>query len=253
MTERLYYIDAHLVEFTAQVTAIEADGLHVMLDRTAFYPTSGGQLHDTGVLGASRIVDVLDEETRIVHVCDTPVALTVGSHVSGTVNWVRRFDHMQQHSGQHLLSAILTDGYGWPTLSVHFGDDTNTVDVAAASVDASQLIAIETRVFGAEQRGTLASRMNLANALYSQGKNAEAEQEHRAVLAIQERVLGAEHPDVFQSCYYLALCLEHQKKLPEALAFMQRADAGLTKVLGPEHPDSKDAKAGRERIEGAMR
>ncbi len=146
MTERLYYKDAYLVDFTAQVTAIEADGTHIVLDRTAFYPTSGGQPHDIGALGTSRIIDVIDEETRVVHVCAAPTSLAIGERVSGLVDQERRFDHMQQHSGQHLLSALLADAYGWSTVSVHFGDDTNTVDVTAASIDLSQLLAIESRV-----------------------------------------------------------------------------------------------------------
>ena len=74
MTERLYYTDAHLVEFPATVVAIEGDGRHVVLDRTAFYPTSGGQLHDIGRLGDAAVVDVIDEEARVVHVCAEPSA-----------------------------------------------------------------------------------------------------------------------------------------------------------------------------------
>ena len=69
MTERLYYTDANLVDFPAIVVGIEGDGKHVILDRSAFYPTSGGQLHDVGLLGEARVVDVIDEEERVVHVC----------------------------------------------------------------------------------------------------------------------------------------------------------------------------------------
>jgi tetratricopeptide (TPR) repeat protein len=99
----------------------------------------------------------------------------------------------------------------------------------------------------------LKSRNNLANALHAQGKNNEAEQEHRAVIKVRERVLGAEHPDVARSCYNLALCLKAQQKLPEALAFMQRAEQVRTQALGPEHPDTKFAKAGRKRLEPAAK
>lgn len=93
----------------------------------------------------------------------------------------------------------------------------------------------------------------MAIALRAQGKYAEAEQECRAVLKVQERVLGAEHPDVALSWLILALCLEAQKQLPEALAFMQLAEQGWTKALGPDHPQTKLAKAGRERIEAAVK
>lgn len=146
MTERLYYTDANLLEFSASVVAVERDGYHVVLDRTAFYPTSGGQPYDTGRIGDVVVNDVIDEEERIVHVCATPVSFGVGDTVQGAVDAERRFDHMQQHTGQHLLSAHLADRYGWPTVSVHFGASTNTVDVAAANVEASALVAIEQEI-----------------------------------------------------------------------------------------------------------
>lgn len=142
-TERLYYTDASLVHFSATVVGIEADGRHVVLDRTAFYPTSGGQPFDTGALGNDRVIDVVDEESRIVHVCEHATTHHVGDVIEGVIDWARRFDHMQQHTGQHLLSAVLADRYGWHTLSVHFGATTNTVDVTAASVSAEQLLEIE--------------------------------------------------------------------------------------------------------------
>ena len=146
MTERLYYTDARLTHFPATVVSVEQDGRHLVLDRSAFYPTSGGQPHDIGRLGNARVVDVLDEETRIVHVCSEPGGLVVGDRVEGHIDWDRRFDHMQQHSGQHLLSALLADTYGWPTVSVHFGDALNSVDVAAAAIEAGLIAEIEQRL-----------------------------------------------------------------------------------------------------------
>lgn len=145
MTDRLYYTDARCAEFSATVEAVEHDGLHVILDRTAFYPTSGGQPFDTGVLGHERVVDVIDEETRIVHVMEHPSSLVVGRRVDGRIDWARRYDHMQQHTGQHLLSALMADAYGWPTVSVHFGNETNTVDVTASAISAEQVREIERR------------------------------------------------------------------------------------------------------------
>jgi len=115
------------------------------------------------------------------------------------------------------------------------------------------VLAIRERVLGAEHPDTLQSGHNLANALYAQGKYAEAEKEHRAVLALRERVLGAEHLDNFQSCFNLALCLEDQKKFEEALAFIQRAESGWQKTLGAEHPDTKDAERIRKRIEAQIK
>ena len=83
MTERLYYTDARLARFSASVVAVENHGRHVVLDRTAFYPTSGGQRYDTGRLGTAAIVDVIDEESRVVHVCAEPCGYAVGEGVEG--------------------------------------------------------------------------------------------------------------------------------------------------------------------------
>ncbi|MDP7293732.1 MAG: alanyl-tRNA editing protein, partial [Vicinamibacterales bacterium] len=106
MTERLYYTEPAQTEFEARVVAVDdgPSGTVVELNRTAFYPTSGGQSHDTGVLGGVRVVDVRElDATRVGHVVDGMLA--VGQEVGGAIDWPRRFDHMQQHSGQHVLSA----------------------------------------------------------------------------------------------------------------------------------------------------
>src|SRR3954464_11647741 len=112
MTDRLYYADPYLRDFDAPIQRVGSrDGrTGVTLDRTAFYPTSGGQPFDTGTLGPFRVIDVVDEDDgTIAHVVQTaspegPAPLT-GSAVHGAVDWERRFDHMQQHTGQHVLSA----------------------------------------------------------------------------------------------------------------------------------------------------
>jgi alanyl-tRNA synthetase len=145
MTDRLYYTDARLDRFTAAVLAVADDGRRVVLDRTAFYPTSGGQPHDVGTLGGIAVVDVIDDDERIVHCLADPIGVPVGSMLVGQVDMTRRVDHMQQHTGQHLLSAMLSDEFGWPTLSVHFGDETNTVDVACDDFDPTMLAALERR------------------------------------------------------------------------------------------------------------
>lgn len=145
MTDRLYYTDARLDRFTAVVLDITDDGRRVVLDRTAFYPTSGGQPHDMGTLGGIAVVDVIDDDVRIAHCLAHPIGVPVGSMLVGQVDMTRRVDHMQQHTGQHLLSAMLSDEFGWPTVSVHFGDDTNTVDVACEDFDPTTLAAIERR------------------------------------------------------------------------------------------------------------
>lgn len=140
-TLRLYYDDATLARFSATVTAVAKDGRVVYLDRTAFYPTSGGQPHDVGTLADVPVVDVVDEEAHVAHHLAEPLGLPVGAMVVGQVDMPRRVDHMQQHTAQHLLSALLTDQYGWPTVSVHFGDDSSTVDVACTDGIAHELLA----------------------------------------------------------------------------------------------------------------
>ena len=136
MTERLYYRDASLLAFDATVIEQVGDPHHVVLDRTAFYPTSGGQPHDIGVLGSARVTDVIDDERRIVHVIDSAIPL---GPVHGAVDGRRRRDHMQQHSAQHLLSALAGDRHKWETTSVHFGAEHSTIEFATALASEKQL------------------------------------------------------------------------------------------------------------------
>ena len=105
MTERLYYQDAYQTEFEAQVVEAAGDGRRLYLDRSAFYPTSGGQPNDLGTLGGIRVMDVVDEEARIAHIL-AEAPLDAGQRIrKAPSTGARRFDHMQQHTGQHLLSA----------------------------------------------------------------------------------------------------------------------------------------------------
>lgn len=143
MTSRLYYTDAYLTSFSSTVVDRNEDGTRVYLKETAFYPTSGGQLHDLGKLGGVDIVDVVDEGERIAHVLAAPLASD--GPVAATIDWTRRFDHMQQHTGQHLLSAVFEDLFGFKTISVHFGPDYSTLDLDTESVSRKQLVAAEAR------------------------------------------------------------------------------------------------------------
>ena len=131
MTERLYYDDAYLTEFDAAVRACEAreGACHVLLDRSAFYPTSGGQPHDTGTLGAARVTDVyVDAEGEVWHALDRP--LEIGAAVHGRIDWSRRFDHMQQHAGDHMIASALWRLLGGVTIGLHISHDVSTIDVA---------------------------------------------------------------------------------------------------------------------------
>ncbi len=142
MTTRLYYADAYQTEFDARVVERADDGRRIYLERTAFYPTSGGQPHDTGTLGGATVRDVIDEGERIAHVLDAPVE---HDSVTGRIDWARRFDNMQQHTGQHLLSAVVADLFGWATVSVHFGAGVSTLDVDVPSITAEQAARAECR------------------------------------------------------------------------------------------------------------
>jgi alanyl-tRNA synthetase len=131
MTNRIYYTEPYRTDFDATVVAAEAvDGrLHVTLDQTAFYPSSGGQPFDTGTLGGAAVSDVIDrEDGTIAHVVSG--SLKAGEVVRGAIDWARRFDHMQQHTGQHVLSAAFDRLFGVRTESFHMGTVSATIDLA---------------------------------------------------------------------------------------------------------------------------
>jgi alanyl-tRNA synthetase len=159
MTDRLYYRDPYLRTFDALVEKVEprGDRWSVALDRTAFYPTTGGQPFDTGTLGGLRVVDVVDEEDGgITHVVEQPgvghvsdTGLTPGQRVHGEIDWARRFDHMQQHTGQHVLSAAILSVCRARTVSFHLGAAVSTIDldrelspaeIAAAETEANRVV-----------------------------------------------------------------------------------------------------------------
>lgn len=145
MTERLYYRDAELLVFDAQLVGYGESDRHVVLDVSAFYPTSGGQPHDLGTLNGVRVIDVIDDDARVIHLLEAPLPLGA---VRGVIDAARRHDHMQQHTAQHLLSAIAADGYGWETASVHFGEDHSNIEFAAAAASDAQLRDLEGRANG---------------------------------------------------------------------------------------------------------
>lgn len=146
MTERLYYTDSYLVDFESEVEICvpAASRFEVSLTATAFYPTGGGQPNDRGELGGLRVLDVIDHAERgIVHVLDGP--LDPGARVRGVVDWSRRFDHMQQHSGQHMLSASFEAVCRARTESFHLGAESSTIDLGRV-VSAAEIAAAEDEV-----------------------------------------------------------------------------------------------------------
>ena len=125
---KLYYEDSHQKTFTAEVTgcAEAKGGWAVTLNATAFYPEGGGQPWDTGRLGEAAVFSVLEKNENIVHLCDRPLA--VGSSVTGKIDWDRRFDFMQQHSGEHMVSGVIHSRYGYHNVGFHMGADVVTID-----------------------------------------------------------------------------------------------------------------------------
>jgi alanyl-tRNA synthetase len=161
MSDRLYYTDPSLASFDAHVSDIREVSRtqgrslwQIALDRSAFYPTSGGQPHDTGVLTATSSGGALleapilaveeDDHGEVWHT--TPKPLLAGTPVRGYVDWSRRRDHMQQHSGQHLLSAVVYRQLGAATLSFHLGEMTSTIDLAREAISPEELERVEDAV-----------------------------------------------------------------------------------------------------------
>lgn len=131
-TKKLYFRDSSLLEFSATVLDVQPSdrGVCVALDRTAFYPTGGGQPNDTGMLAEAVVIDVFEDDTgNIYHVVEDSDAFSPGLSVIGKIDRARRLDHMQQHSGQHILSQAFVQACGAETRSFHLGSQTSTIDI----------------------------------------------------------------------------------------------------------------------------
>ncbi len=170
MTDRLYLRDSYLTRFSARlVSMLELDGRPAaVLDRSAFYPEGGGQPADRGTLGAAAVVDVQERGGEVLHVLDRPLQ---AGELQGAVDWSRRFDHMQQHHGQHLLSAAFERMHQAATTSFHLGERTCTIDLdcsisrldepalraaeAAANETVWRDLPVQARDFGADERARL--------------------------------------------------------------------------------------------------
>lgn len=144
MTERIYYTNAYAQQFSAKITRmLDFEGRPaVVLDQTCFYPTSGGQPNDLGILNDIQVLDVIDSGAEIIHVLAQPVGESGSAY--GTIDWARRFDHMQQHTGQHILSqAFLKVDPNAETLSFHLGAQSCTIDLDIEQLDREVLYAVE--------------------------------------------------------------------------------------------------------------
>ncbi|MBR4443430.1 MAG: hypothetical protein IKS52_09200 [Clostridia bacterium] len=157
MTNRLYYDQSYLTSFEAVVTAVHpsGSGCAVALDRSAFYPTSGGQPFDTGTLNGLRVTDVsVDESGEVWHAVDG--ALAAGETVRGEIDWSRRFDHMQQHAGEHMIAGAVWRLFGGVTIGLHLGAAFSTIDVTMprgeTHLTPEQICAVEDEVNAEIQR-----------------------------------------------------------------------------------------------------
>lgn len=144
LKDRLYYKNSYCKSFTTQISKIAQDengNPYVILDNTAFYPTGGGQPHDTGTLNGFTVLNVEEADGEIRHF----IAETLDStkQVEGVINWERRFDHMQQHAGQHILSAAFIECFDFPTVSFHLGTDNVSIDLDTENISHEQLEAVE--------------------------------------------------------------------------------------------------------------
>lgn len=155
MSERLYYDNSFLYEFDAEVVDVPARSAasrpSVILNRTAFYPTSGGQVFDTGWIwpcdateAKVRVIEVMEtEDGQVLHVFENPVSISKGMHVHGLIDIARRRDHMQHHSGQHILSAAFLRLFNMPTVSFHMGFESCSIDLDTKNLNAAQVESAE--------------------------------------------------------------------------------------------------------------
>jgi alanyl-tRNA synthetase len=142
-TERLYYSNSYIRSFEAALVKTADDGNTVYLDQSAFYPASGGQAFDLGWINSIPVLEVRDEGDWVAHRLESPLSET--GKVRGEIDWQRRYDNMQQHSGQHLLSAAIESLFGYPTVSVHLGDQISTIDLGTSQLSDEQVQSTEAR------------------------------------------------------------------------------------------------------------
>lgn len=211
MTEKLFYCDSHMTSFSATVLSVSQmeDNYEVVLDRTAFFPTGGGQYADTGMLGNVRVVDVNERDGIIYHKTDGP--LTVGDEVVGEIDWEERFSKMQQHSGEHIVSGIVHATYGYDNVGFHMGKDAITMDFNG-ELDAAQLREIEWKANQA-----LVKNLDIVQKFPTEEELSHME--YRSKIEIEGQVRIVEIPG-YDSC---ACCAPHVKKTGEI---------GIIRLLG---------------------
>ena len=145
MTKKLFHINSYKTKFKAKV--LEKDSKRgktvLILNQTCFYPHAGGQLCDTGIIEGSPVVDVQEMEKQIIHYIEGDIPVKKGDTITGEIDWHSRFDHMQQHSGQHILSALIMNDWQKETLSFHMGEEVCTIDIPYTTLDEAKIEKIE--------------------------------------------------------------------------------------------------------------
>ncbi|MGO4889888.1 alanyl-tRNA editing protein [Anaerobacillus sp. MEB173] len=147
-TEKLYYHDQYIRTFSTKLLKQDKDeGGHnyVVLKKTAFYPTGGGQPHDIGTLQDVSVINVEEVKGEIRHIINQPLNVDDDDELVGIIDWERRFDHMQQHAGQHILSAIFENFYGYKTVSFHLGKEVCTIDLTTANLTEDEAVHVESK------------------------------------------------------------------------------------------------------------
>ena len=210
MTEKLYYQDSHLFTFEAAVLDCrkEKKGYSVVLDRTVFFPEGGGQLADTGVLGGVRVLDVHERGGEIRHYTDAP--LEIGAHVEGFVDAEQRLRRMQNHSGEHILSGLVHNAYGFDNVGFHMGAECMIIDFSG-ELTWEQLTELETRA-------NEVVRQNIPLHIWFPDTNELQSLEYRSKLELTENVRIVEIPGV-DRC---ACCAPHVERTGEV---------GIVKIL----------------------
>lgn len=214
MTEKLFYEDSHMTNFSATVITCEKSGdvYEAVLSRTAFFPEGGGQYADTGVLGDVEVLDVQERDGVIYHKIKSP--LEIGSKVEGTICWEERFSKMQHHSGEHIVSGLVNQIHGYDNVGFHMGSDAVTMDFNGV-LSREQLKEIELKANQA-----VASNLDI-HVLYPSKEELET-MEYRSKIEIEGQVRVVVIPG-YDSC---ACCAPHVKKTGEI---------GMIKLIGMQN------------------
>ena len=213
MTEKLYYQDSHMKDFTAKVLSCEEgkDCFAVVLDKTAFFPEGGGQLADTGFIGEARVLDVQEKNGEIVHYVNQTIA--PNTEVKCILDWEQRFRRMQNHSGEHIVSGLVHNKYGYSNVGFHMGHDAVTIDFDG-NLSREQLAEIEK-----EANFAVAANYVISTAFPSDEELQKLEYRSKLELTENVRIVTIENVDV------CACCAPHVSRTSEI---------GIIKILGVE-------------------